>query len=315
MAKKIDQLQRMQLVLAINDKGSLTAAAEALNSSLPTVVRQLAMLEAHLGVTLFDRTTRKIHITDEGVIYMESARRIVAEMLDLESVLGSRKGNALQANNHEPSGNITITAPMMFGRMHVMPVVNAFMAQYPQVTAQVLLQDALTDLVESGIDVAFRIGEITLPDIVATKLGDVSRVVCASPDYLKNHPAIHFPSDLKKANGIKNLALNKGNHWKFYVKNKVQDIHVPISFACNDIDVAIQHCTAGLGVGVFLSYQVESLIKQGALVEILQEFRQKSMPVSMIYPNAKRHLARTSFFIDFAKETLRAKFDSGFALK
>lgn len=315
MAKKIDQLQRMQLVLAINDKGSLTAAAEALNSSLPTVVRQLAMLEAHLGVTLFDRTTRKIHITDEGIIYMESARRIVAEMLDLESVLGSRKGNALQANNHEPSGNITITAPMMFGRMHVMPVVNAFMAQYPQVTAQVLLQDALTDLVESGIDVAFRIGEITLPDIVATKLGDVSRVVCASPDYLKNHPAIHFPSDLKKANGIKNLALNKGNHWKFYVKNKVQDIHVPISFACNDIDVAIQHCTAGLGVGVFLSYQVESLIKQGALVEILQEFRQKSMPVSMIYPNAKRHLARTSFFIDFAKETLRAKFDSGFALK
>lgn len=315
MAKKIDQLQRMQLVLAINDKGSLTAAAEALNSSLPTVVRQLAMLEAHLGVTLFDRTTRKIHITDEGILYMESARRIVAEMVDLESVLGSRKGNALQANNHEPSGNITITAPMMFGRMHVMPVVNAFMAQYPQVTAQVLLQDALTDLVESGIDVAFRIGEITLPDIVATKLGDVSRVVCASPDYLKNHPAIHFPSDLKKANGIKNFALNKGNHWKFYVKNKVQDIHVPISFACNDIDVAIQHCTAGLGVGVFLSYQVESLIKQGALVEILQEFRQKSMPVSMIYPNAKRHLARTSFFIDFAKETLRAKFDSGFALK
>lgn len=315
MAKKIDQLQRMQLVLAINDKGSLTAAAEALNSSLPTVVRQLAMLEAHLGVTLFDRTTRKIHITDEGILYMESARRIVAEMLDLESVLGSRKGNALQANNHEPSGNITITASMMFGRMHVMPVVNAFMAQYPQVTAQVLLQDALTDLVESGIDVAFRIGEITLPDIVATKLGDVSRVVCASPDYLKNHPAIHFPSDLKKANGIKNFALNKGNHWKFYVKNKVQDIHVPISFACNDIDVAIQHCTAGLGVGVFLSYQVESLIKQGALVEILQEFRQKSMPVSMIYPNAKRHLARTSFFIDFAKETLRAKFDSGFALK
>ncbi len=315
MAKKIDQLQRMQLVLAINDKGSLTAAAEALNSSLPTVVRQLAMLEAHLGVTLFDRTTRKIHITDEGIIYMESARRIVAEMVDLESVLGSRKGNALQANNHEPSGNITITASMMFGRMHVMPVVNAFMAQYPQVTAQVLLQDALTDLVESGIDVAFRIGEITLPDIVATKLGDVSRVVCASPDYLKNHPAIHFPSDLKKANGIKNFALNKGNHWKFYVKNKVQDIHVPISFACNDIDVAIQHCTAGLGVGVFLSYQVESLIKQGALVEILQEFRQKSMPVSMIYPNAKRHLARTSFFIDFAKETLRAKFDSGFALK
>ena len=97
------------------------------------------------------------------------------------------------------------------------------------------------------------------------------------------------------------------------MKNKIQDIHVPISFACNDIDVAIQHCVAGFGIGVFLSYQVESLIRQDVLVEILREFRQKSIPVSMIYPSAKRHLTRTSFFIDFAKETLRAKFDSGFA--
>ena len=261
MAKKIDQLQRMQLVLAINDKGSLTAAAESLNSSLPTVVRQLAVLEAHLGVTLFDRTTRRIHVTDEGAIYIESARRMLSEMADLESVLGNRKSNAQQGNIHAPSGNISITAPMMFGRMYVMPVVNAFMAQYPQVTAQVLLQDALTDLVKAGIDVAFRIGEITMPDIVATRLGEVSRVVRASPDFLKNPPAIHFPSDLKKANGIRNIALNKGNHWRFNVKNKVQDIHVPMSFACNDIDVAIQHCVAAFGIGVFLSYQVESLIR------------------------------------------------------
>ena len=182
MAKKIDQLQRMQLVLAINDKGSLTAAAESLNSSLPTVVRQLAVLEAHLGVTLFDRTTRRIHVTDEGAIYIESARRMLSEMADLESVLGTRKSNAQQGNIHAPSGNFSITAPMMFGRIYVMTVVNAFMAQYPQVTAQVLLQDALTDLVEAGIDVAFRVGEITMPDIVATRLGEVSRVVCASPD-------------------------------------------------------------------------------------------------------------------------------------
>jgi DNA-binding transcriptional LysR family regulator len=308
VAKKIDQLQRMQLVMAIDDKGSLTAAAEALNSSLPTVVRQLAMLEAHLGVMLFDRTTRKIHITDEGAIYLESARRIVGEMADLESLLSNRKGNALQANIHAPAGNITITAPMMFGRMHVVPVVNAFMAQYPQVTAQVLLQDTLTDLVESGIDVAFRIGEITLPDIVATKLGEVFPVVCASPEYFKNHAAIVVPSDLKNAKGIRNLALNKGKHWKFNLINKSQEINVPICFTTNDIDAAIQHCAAGLGVGIFLSYQVESLIKQGVLVEILPEYRPKRLPVSMIYPSAKRHLTRTSFFIDFAKLALRSKF-------
>lgn len=311
---KIDQIQLMKLVLAIQDKGSLTAAAELLNTSLPTVVRQLAALEEHLGVVLFDRTTRKIHLTDEGAIYIETARRIVAETSELESALSNRL-NGLQGNKRELSGNITITAPVMFGRMHVVPVVNAFMANYSKITAQVLLQDTLTDLVEAGIDVAFRIGEIMLSDIVATKLGEVSSVVCASPDYLKNHSLISSPSDLKLAKGIKNMALNKGNHWKFNLKNKTVDITVPVSFATNNIDAAIQHCVAGLGVGVFLSYQVESLIKQGTLVALLQDYRLPSIPVSMIYPRAKRDLGRTSLFIDFAKTALNSQFETGFATK
>jgi DNA-binding transcriptional LysR family regulator len=311
---KIDQIQLMKLVLAIQDKGSLTAAAELLNTSLPTVVRQLAALEAHLGVILFDRTTRKIHLTDEGAIYIETARRMVGEMADLESALSNRL-TGLQVNQQAPSGNISITAPVMFGRMHVLPVVNAFMANYSQITAQVLLQDALTDLVEAGIDVAFRIGEITLPDIVATKLGEVSCVVCAGPAYLKNHPPINLPSDLKQVKGIKNMALNKGNHWKFNLKNKTIDMNVPISFATNNIDAAIQHCVAGLGVGVLLSYQVESLIKQGVLVALLQDYRLPSIPVSMIYPKAKRDLGRTSLFIDFAKKALNGQFETGFAIK
>jgi DNA-binding transcriptional LysR family regulator len=245
-------------------------------------------------------------LTDEGAIYLESARRIVNEVTELETELTNRRCT----QQIEPSGNMVIAAPVMFGRLHIMPVVNAFLAKYPRVTAQVLLQDKLTDLVEEGVDVAFRIGEITLPDVVATQIGQVFRVVCASPVYLEEYPDILQPSDLKTANGIKNLALSKGNHWKFDVRGKTVDIKVPITFTTNNTDAAITHCAAGLGIGVFLSYQVEGLIAQGVLVEILQEFRLKSIPVSIIYPSTKRHLGRTRFFIDFANEALRTRYEN-----
>ncbi len=302
----IDKLRAMKMVLAIEDKGSLTAAAEVLYISLPTVVRQLASLEAHLGVTLFDRTTRKIHLTDEGAIYIDTARHMVKEMAELEEGLASRRSHI----QLEPSGNITIAAPVMFGRLHLMPVVNAFMAKYPKVSANVVLQDKLTDLVEEGIDVAFRIGEINIPDLVAIKICEVYPIVCASPEYLKILPALNHPDDLKQAKGIKNLAINKGQHWKFNVKGKTLEISVPISFTTNDIGAAITHCEAGLGLGVFLSYQVESLIQQGKLVELLKDFRSKNIPLSLIYPSTKRNLGRTNYFIDFAKTSLCNKFNS-----
>lgn len=308
---KIDQIQLMQLVIAIHDKGSLTKAAEKLNTSLPTVVRQLANLEAHLGVVLFDRTTRKNHLTDEGVLYVAAARNIVKDATALELRLNNRKNsindNTLKANSSEPFGHMVITAPVMFGRMHVMPMVNAFMAENCLITAQVILQDTLTDLIEESVDVAFRIGELTLQDMIATPIGRVHRVVCVSPAYLAN-VSIKVPNDLKQTSGIKNSALNKGQHWKFIINGKIRDIAVPINFSTNNIDAAIAHCVAGLGVGVFLSYQVKSLIAQGQLVEILPNFKMPSLPVCMLYPKAKRHLARTSFFIDYAKQALKDTF-------
>lgn len=313
---KIDQIQLMQLVLAIHDKGSLTKAAEKLNTSLPTVVRQLANLEAHLGVVLFDRTTRKNRLTDEGALYVEAARSIVKDAAMLELTLNNRKNgfnnDALQANIYAPAGHMVITAPVMFGRMHVVPLVNAFMAKNKQITAQVILQDTLTDLVEEGVDVAFRIGEVQLPDVIATPIGTVHRVVCAAPQYLVGlaikSPSDFSLSDLKQAKCIKNTALNKGQHWKFNLNGKLKDVTVPISFTSNNTDAVITHCLAGLGVGVFLSYQVKSLIEQGKLVEVLQDYRTQSLPVTMLYPKAKRHLARTSFFIDFVKESLKGTF-------
>ena len=314
----IDQLRAMKMVQAIVDKGNLTAAAKLLDTSLPTVVRQLAKLEKYLDVTLFERTTRKIHITEEGEMYIATARKILKDTLDLEVSLTNRKNNVsksvLQIDTITPSGNINITAPVLFGRMHVMPVINAYMARYSLVTTNVLLQDTLTDLVEAGIDVAFRVGEIKLPDVVAIKIGEVQQVVCASPNYLAKQP-INEPHDLNQASCIKILALNKSNHWKLAFGDKKLDLKVPVTFTSNNIDAAIQHCVAGLGVGVFLSYQVKSLLQTGDLVVILQNYTLPSLPVSIIYPVSKRNLTRTCFFIDFAKELLKAEFERDFAIK
>ena len=183
------------------------------------------------------------------------------------------------------------------------------MKQYPKVTAHVLLQDKLTDLTEEGIDVAFRVGEINLPDMVAVCVGHIYPVVCVSADYFKTEAKIYEPNDLKFAKNIKNMAIYKGKHWKFNCNGKVQEITVPTSFTTNDIDSAIAHCVAGLGVGVFFSYQVEALIKAGIIIEILQPFRLQNIPVSLIYPNTKRHLSRTNYFIAYAKNALIARLD------
>lgn len=301
---QLDQVAMMKLVLAVHEKGSLTAAAEVLSVSPPTVVRQLALLEATLGVALFTRTTRKIHITNEGELYLEYARRILKELDALTLNLNARKGYPQEGDTQALSGHMVVTAPVQFGRMHVMPMINAFMARHPQVTVQLLLQDTLTDLVETGVDIAFRIGEVGLPDVVALPIGEVQRVVCASPEYLAQHTAIQVPADLNHAMGIKNTALNKGQHWKFNDHGQMVQVQPPIRFTTNDIDAAIQHCLAGLGVGVFLSYQVAAHLQSGRLVTLLADYQRPGLPVSIVYPQSKRYLARTHALIQFARSAL-----------
>jgi DNA-binding transcriptional LysR family regulator len=174
---RVDKLNAMTAFVSIVERGTLTAAAEDLDTSLPTIVRMLAGLERSLGVRLLNRTTRRIHLTDEGEHYLEHCRRILREIRDVESRLTSH-GSA-------PTGRLSVTASVLFGRRHVAPIVAKFIAQHPAVKANLLLVDRITSLVEEGIDVAVRIGHLNDSSLVAVNVGSVRRVVCASPIYLK----------------------------------------------------------------------------------------------------------------------------------
>lgn len=287
----------MQVVLAIADKGSLTAAANHLDTSLPTVVRVLAATEKHLGVRLFDRTTRQLHITEEGALYVASCRRILGEITDIEDALRDRRT--------EPVGGLVVTAPIQFGRLHVSPVLNAFLSQYPKVSARLLLLDRVVDLAEEGIDIAVRIGPVNALDLAVTPVGSVRQCVCVAPGWIGTNP-IRAPQDLVDAPFIQHLGLIPGHEVAFgHARSSRHAIRLAnVRLATNNGDAAIAACLDGLGAGVFLSYQVQHLVASAQLQIILREHEPEPSPVSLVYSPSRRSSARTRAFIAWAKERL-----------
>lgn len=293
----MNTLQHMRAVLAIAEHGSLTAAANHLDTSLPTVVRILAATEQHLGVRLFDRTTRRVHITEEGVLYVESCRRILGELSDLEDVLRDRQT--------EPAGTLTVTAPLLFGRLHVSPVVNAFLLQYPKISAKLLLMDRVVDLVEEGVDLAVRIGAVSSLDMVVTPVGSVRRCVCATPAFLAAHANIEKPDDITGIPFIQLYGLMPGNQITFAAVSGGKDVTLAnIRLSTNHGDAAIAACLDGLGAGLFLSYQIRDLVASGQLQIILSKYEPEPLPVALVYSPSRRLSARTRTFIAWAKQHL-----------
>ena len=174
----MDKLLAMNTFVHIVEKGSLTAAAEALDKSLPSVVRTLAMLEEALDARLLNRSTRRIALTDEGRRYLERCRQILADIDEAEDELSSHQS--------EPRGHINVTAPVMFGKMHVAPAITAFLQRYERTQVDLQLLDRPVNLIEEGIDVAIRIGHLSESSMIAKPVGEIRRVLCASPDYLEN---------------------------------------------------------------------------------------------------------------------------------
>jgi DNA-binding transcriptional LysR family regulator len=191
----MDKLKAMQIFVSIADEGSLTAAARAMNSSLPAVVRSLAALEARLGLRLFNRTTRRISLTEEGRHYLQSCREVLAAVENAET--------ALTAEAAEPGGQLTVTAPLLFGQMYVAPAVTRFVQRHAKMRVSLVLLDRVVNLLEEGIDVGIRIGPLEDSTLVAQPLGRVRRMVVASPEYLRRHGTPRHPRDLLKANCVR----------------------------------------------------------------------------------------------------------------
>ena len=291
----MDTLRAMRAFVNIAEQGSLTAAARALDSSLPAVVRTLAALEAHLGVRLMNRTTRRIALTDEGRSYLESCRQVLSAVQDAE--------DALKEGASEPSGPITLTAPVQFGLMHVTPVVTRFALQYPKVKLRVLLHDRVVNMLEEGIDVGVRIGALDDSGLIARPLGAVRRVVVASPGLIAAHGEPAHPDALRgvpcvRFTGASSLA------WSFHVNGRAVTVPVAGNLEFNHIAPAVDACAAGAGFGLFLSYQVRPYLARGTLRIVLREFEPPPRPVHLVYPHARLLPGRTRLLLDWLAREL-----------
>lgn len=292
----MDRLKAMQTFVQIADQGSLTKAAESLGTSLPAVVRSLAALEAHLGVRLFHRTTRRISLTEEGRSYLQSVREVLAA--------ADAADRSLTLDATEPAGLLTITAPVMFGHMYVSPAVVRFLQRYDKMRCSVLLQDRSVNLLEEGVDVGIRISKLEDSSLVAQQLGSIRRVVVASPDFLRRHGTPMHPRELRDANCVRIHPSTVGP-WMFREDGRPLSIATRGNLEFNHIAPAVEACAAGVGFGNFFSYQVLPMVAQGRLELVLTAFEPPPRPVSVIYPNARLLPARTRAFIDWMK----AEFD------
>ena len=294
----MDKLQAMATFVQIVERGSLSRAADALGTSLPSVVRILAALEREVGVRLLNRTTRRIHLTDEGGLYLERCRAILSAVKDADASLAARQT--------EPRGRIAVTAPVLFGRRHVAPIVTDFLARHAQVNAELLLLDRPVNLVEEGLDAGVRIGTLADSSLVAIAVGTLRRVVCASPDYLRKHGAPKTPDDLREHACVRFGGLAPGSDWRFKSGRRSVAVAVRARFATNQVDAAVAACEDGLGPGMFLSYQVAASVAQHKLRYILSGFEPDPVPVNVIYPSARLRSGTLRAFVDFAVPLLRA---------
>ena len=297
----MDKLQAMTAFVQIVDRGSLTRAAESIGTSLPSVVRTLAALEESLGVRLLNRTTRRISLTQEGRHYLARCRGILAEIDEAEAELSSQR--------QEPRGELRVTAPVLFGQLHVSPIVTRFVRQFKKTSVELLLLDRVASLVEDGIDVAIRIGHLADSSLIAIPAGRLRRVACASPQYLKDRGFPREPNDLLKHDCLRLTGIAPGAVWTFHGKGRTISIPVNGPFVCNQAAATIDACVDSLGVGTFLSYQVAPLVAQKKLELILVDYEPPPIPLSIVYPHAKLLSARVRVFAEWATESLRAQFD------
>lgn len=292
----MDKLRAMQAFIHIADEGSLTAAARVMESSLPAMVRTLAAFEAQLGVRLFNRSTRRISLTEEGRRHLESCRQLLATLEDAEA--------ALTADAGEPAGHLTITAPMLFGQMHVAPAVTRFVQKYDKMRCSMVLLDRVVNLLEEGIDVGIRIGELDDSSLVAQPVGHIRRLVVASPAWLKRHGVPRHPKDLLKANCVR--VTDHATAWgPFNDKGRQLRLAVSGNLEFNQIAPAVAACAAGAGLGTFFSYQVAPFLKTRQLRCVLEDFEPPPRPIHVVYPHARLLPKRTRVFIEWIREELR----------
>lgn len=287
-----DLLALFQTFVRVVEAGSFTAVATERNTSQPTISRQVATLEEHLGCLLFQRTTRSLTMTDDGRVFYEHARRTIEAATEAESVVGRRKG--------KPSGKLRIAASVVFGRLHVIPRLRRFMVRYPEIEIDLLMNDGFSDLVEEGIDLSIRVGLITDSSLIARRIGTTRRAVVATPEYLSTKGLPKTPEDLRNHDCIVYSRLATGENWSF--TRPAGPFTVPISgrFHVNNTEGVRAAILEGLGIGyVPIWHFIDGEIETGRLIVLLREFEPPPQPISAVYSSRRFLPLKVRTAIDF----------------
>ncbi|WP_064711077.1 LysR family transcriptional regulator [Rhizobium bangladeshense] len=294
----MDRLEAMTVLLTVVEQGSLSAASRHLRSPLATVSRKVSELEAHLGARLLQRTNRKIALTEAGRSYIEAAREILNRVEEAERTAAGEYS--------APKGELTMTAPIVFGRLHVLPVVVDFLKAYPEINLRLMLGHRLANLVEDHIDLALRIGNLADSNLIATRLGAIRRTVYASPDYVARHAAIRDPSNLSAHDCITFEGMASTRSWTFVEGKRELVVAIRSRLAVNTAEAAVDAAVAGLGITRVLSYQAAQAEAAGLLVPLLADFEPQPAPVHLVYPSQGLVPLKLRALIDFTTPRLRA---------
>lgn len=292
----MDRFETLTAFTTIVDQGGFAAAARTLRVSPTAVTRGLADLEERLGVQLLHRTTRSVRLTEQGAIFLPRARQILSDLRDAERlVIGTIT---------EPQGTLTVTAPVVFGRSHVVPIVTELLKRHERLSINLLLLDRLVQIVEEGIDIAIRIGELNDSALHAVTLGQVRRVLVASPAYIEINGLPKNISDLKSHHIIAFSGLSPNDEWRFGPDGR-SAIQIKPRLIVNSADAAIAAAVQGVGIGRFLSYQVVDEIAKQRLITVLDDWVPASAPVHLLFQASRAGSPSLRCFIDAATVHIR----------
>lgn len=292
----MDRLHEMEVFLAVADAGSFAKAGARARISPPAVTRAVASLEDRLGTRLFNRTTRSLSLTEAGARFLESTRRLLSE---IETAEKDAVGETAI-----PQGHLTVTASVTFGRTLLSPIVSDFLRGHPRITVAAMLFDRVVNLVEEGIDVAVRIGDLPDSSLMARRVGEVRRILVASPDYLARRGQPSEPGALKQHSIIAFTGLMANREWRYVDGKSAKQVALSPRMEVNDAVAAISAAEAGDGITIALSYMVADAIREGRLVQVLDAFTPDPVPVHLVYPQSRLVAPKIRAFVDFAAPRL-----------
>ena len=295
----MDRLDAMSLFLEVVDSGSMSAAGRKLGIPLATVSRRISELETHLKTRLLSRSTRKINLTEAGHVYLKACNRILEDVHEAERIAAGEYVS--------PKGELIVTAPFGFGRLHLLPVIVDFLDTQPDINVRLILADKLNHLLEEHIDIALRIGDLPDSSMIASQVGVIRHVFCASPQYLASRGIPLHPEQLSAHECITFDSLVVPGHWPFGPAKDRQMVPIKERLTVNHAEAAIDAAIAGVGIARVLSYQCAEAVRSGALVLLLEAFEPHPWPVHLVHMGKGVLPLKTRAFLDFAAPRLRKR--------